>query len=76
MPASADPVERSLPPGWGGVVALAFAITLVPGILVFAVLHARGLSLGAASLFGLLAVFLGMIAYPLVLRQIFKAESP
>ena len=57
-------------PGLGAVLALAFAITLVPGVVVAAVLRVVGVPLGPALLAGLLAVFVGMGCYPMVLRRL------
>ena len=58
------------PPSLGTVLALAFVITLVPGIVVAVVLRLVGLPLGPALLLGLLAVFVGMGCYPRVLRRL------
>jgi hypothetical protein len=57
-------------PGLGAVLALAFAITLVPGVAVAGLLRLAGLPLGAALLLGLLAVFAGMGCYPVLLRRL------
>jgi xanthosine utilization system XapX-like protein len=54
----------------GTVLALAFVITLVPGILVAVVLRLVGVPLGPTLLFGLLAVFVGMGYYPRLLRRL------
>ena len=58
------------PPGLGTVFALAFVITMVPGILVAVVLRLVGVPIGPALLLGLLAVFVGMGCYPRVLRRL------
>jgi hypothetical protein len=58
------------PPSLGTVMALAFVITLVPGILVAVVLRLVGLPIGPALLLGLLAAFVGMGCYPRVLRRL------
>jgi Flp pilus assembly protein TadB len=55
-------------PGVGAFAALAFVVVLVPAILVTTVLHAVGASLAVACMLGLLTAFLGMGAYPRVLR--------
>ncbi len=57
-------------PGLGTVLAIAFLITMVPGILVAVVMRLVGLPLGPALLLGLLAVFVGMGCYPRVLRRL------
>lgn len=62
-------------PSLGAVMALAFVITLVPGILVAVVLRLIGLPLGPALLLGLLAVFVGMGCYPRVLRRLGGSQS-
>jgi hypothetical protein len=56
-------------PSLGLVLALAFLITLVPGILVAVLLRLVGVPIGPALLLGLLAVFVGMGCYPRVLRR-------
>jgi hypothetical protein len=55
-------------PGIGAFAALAFAVVLVPAILVTTILHAVGASLAVACMLGLLTAFVGMGAYPRVLR--------
>ena len=57
-------------PSLGTVLALAFVITLVPGILVAVVLRLVGVPLGPALLLGLVAVFVGMGCYPRLLRRL------
>jgi hypothetical protein len=57
-------------PSLGTVLALAFVITMVPGILVAVVLRLVGVPLGPALLLGLLAVFAGMGFYPRLLRRL------
>lgn len=61
---------RGGPPGIGAISALAFALVLVPGIVVYAVLSAFGLPIGAAGLLGLLVMVVCMGAYPVVLRRL------
>ena len=63
------------PPSLGTVMALAFLITLVPGILVAVVLRLVGVPIGPALLLGLLAVFVGMGCYPRVLRRLGERDG-
>jgi membrane protein YdbS with pleckstrin-like domain len=55
-------------PGVGAFAALAFAVVLIPAILVAAILRSVGASLGVACMLGLLMAFVGMGIYPRMLR--------
>ena len=57
-------------PGIGAFAALAFVVVLVPAILLTTVLHAVGASLPVSCMLGLLTAFIGMGAYPRVLRAL------
>lgn len=57
-------------PGIGAISALAFALVLVPGIAVYAVLSVLGLPIGAAGLLGLFVMVVCMGVYPVVLRRL------
>ncbi|SNQ48650.1 conserved hypothetical protein [Frankia canadensis] len=57
-------------PGIGSIFVLAFLVILVPGVLAYVVLDWAGLPIGAASLLGLLVVFLGLGFFPTVLRRL------
>ena len=61
--------RRPKPPGIGAISMLAAVVVLVPGIVVYALLRAAGLAIGAAGLLGLLVMILGMVAYPVLLRR-------
>ena len=56
--------------GLGAVLALAFAVTLVPGVVLAGGLRFVGVPLGPSLLIGLLGVFAGMGCYPLLLRRL------
>jgi hypothetical protein len=57
-------------PGIGAIAALAFVVVLVPAIGVASLLSAFGAALGVACMLGLLTAFIGMGAYPQVLRRL------
>jgi heme O synthase-like polyprenyltransferase len=57
-------------PGIGSITALAFAVVLVPAILVTALLSAFGAVLALACMLGLLTAFIGMAVYPRVLKRL------
>jgi membrane protein YdbS with pleckstrin-like domain len=57
-------------PGIGSITALAFAVVLVPAIIVASVLNAFGLPLGVSCMLGLLTAFIGMGCYPRLLRRL------
>jgi hypothetical protein len=70
VPDGRTSVAANSTPGLGTVLALAFLVTLVPGLVVAALLRLAGLPLGAALLIGLVAIFVGMGCYPRVLRRL------
>jgi membrane protein YdbS with pleckstrin-like domain len=57
-------------PGIGSITALAFAVVLVPAILVAVILGAFGASLAITCMLGLLTAFVGMGFYPKLLRRL------
>lgn len=57
------------PPGIGAISMLAAVVVLVPGIVVYVLLRAVGLEIGGAGVLGLLAMIIGMVAYPVLLRR-------
>jgi hypothetical protein len=63
-------------PGIGSITALAFVVVLVPAIVVAAVLHAFGASLAVSCMLGLLTAFIGMGAYPKVLKGLGWLPDP
>lgn len=63
-------------PGIGSITALAFAVVLVPAIVVAAILGAVGLPLAVSCMIGLLTAFIGMACYPRVLRRLGWASGP
>ncbi len=62
------PADTKGLPGVGAFAGLAFAVVLVPALLVAALLKGVGASLAVACMIGLVMVFVGMAAYPKVLR--------
>jgi hypothetical protein len=64
------PVRPPGAPGIGSIFVLAFLVILVPGVAAYAVLDWVGLPIGAASLLGLLIVFVGLGSFPMVLRRL------
>jgi len=69
-PAPAPAAQGSREPGIGAIAALAFAVVLVPGILLYAVLRAVGLEIGPAGLLGLALMFGCVVIYPVLLRRL------
>lgn len=69
-PAMPRPARPPGAPGIGSIFVLAFLVILVPGVLAYVVLDWAGLPIGAASLLGLLVVFLGLGFFPTVLRRL------
>ncbi len=65
-----DDEPRATMPGIGAITVLAFVVVLVPAILVAALLSVFGVPLGPACMLGLLTAFIGMAAYPKVLRRL------
>ncbi len=57
-------------PGIGAITVLAFVVVMVPGIVLYVVLRAFGLAVGPAGLLGLLAMFVCVFAYPVLLRRL------
>jgi hypothetical protein len=58
------------PAGIGSITALAFVVVLLPAILVASLLSLFGSSLAVACMLGLLTAFIGMAAYPRVLKSL------
>lgn len=58
------------PPGIGSITALAFVVVLVPAVVVASLLSAFGAALAVACMLGLLTAFIGMAAYPRVLKRL------
>lgn len=58
------------PPGVGSITALAFVVVLVPAIIVASLLSVFGAALAVACMLGLLTAFIGMAAYPKVLKRL------
>jgi hypothetical protein len=56
------------PAGIGSITVLAFVVVLVPAILVASLLSVFGASLAVSCKLGLLPAFIGMAAYPRVLK--------
>jgi hypothetical protein len=69
MTADRRPAPGRRPPGIGAISLLAGGVVLVPGILLYVVLRAVGLGIGAAGLLGLLLMIVCMCAYPVILRR-------
>lgn len=67
-----DPRRVAALPSVGRLATIGLLAVLVPGLIVFAIGRLAGLSLGAAGLLGLLAMFLGMGWYPTYLRRLGK----
>jgi hypothetical protein len=69
-----DPAGRRDPanqlPGIGAITGLAFVVVLVPAIIVAVVLNTFGAALAVSCMLGLLTAFIGMAAYPRVLRKL------
>ncbi|MCW2549283.1 MAG: hypothetical protein JWN96_3743 [Mycobacterium sp.] len=64
--------DRTAPnmPGIGAITGLAFVVVLVPAIIVAVVLNVCGAALAVSCMLGLLIAFVGMAAYPRVLRKL------
>ena len=67
-----DPRRVEAFPSVGRLTSVGAAAVLVPGIVVFAICVAAGLSTGSAGGFGLLAMLCGMGWYPVYLRRLVK----
>jgi hypothetical protein len=66
----ADPERLAQVPTVSRLTSLGAAAVLVPGVLVFVVGRLAGLGNGAAGLFGLLAMLVGMCLFPIYLRRL------
>ena len=66
--AASQRTEPASLPGVGAFAGMAFAVVLVPALLVAGILRVAGASLAVACMVGLAIVFVGMAAYPRVLR--------
>lgn len=64
------------PPGIGSITALAFVVVLVPAIVAASLLRAFGAALALACMLGLLVAFIGMAAYPRVLKRLGWLPGP
>ena len=63
------PPNAPAPDHVGRIWALAFAMVLIPGILVAVGLRAAGAPLAAAGMLGLLVMLIATVAYPLLLKR-------
>jgi hypothetical protein len=68
-PTAPTRAEPSMP-GIGAITGLAFVVVLVPAIIVAVILNAVGAALALSCMLGLLMAFVGMAAYPKVLRKL------
>jgi hypothetical protein len=67
-----DPARVAALPSLGWLSFVGAAAVLVPGIVIFIICRVAGLETGAAGSWGLLAMLLGMVGYPLYLRRLGK----
>jgi hypothetical protein len=69
-----EPAGRPEPanamPGIGAFTGLAFVVVLVPAIIVAVVLNVCGAALAVSCMLGLFIAFVGMAAYPRMLRKL------
>ncbi len=67
-----DPRRLAAMPSVGRLTLIGVLAVLVPGLVVFGIARAAGLSTGSSGLLGLLAMFVGMGWYPTYLRRLGK----
>lgn len=63
-------------PSLGWLSFLGAAVVLLPGLVVFVLGRVCGLGTGASGAWALLAMLVGLVAYPLYLRRLGRRLTP
>lgn len=76
QPRRIDPARVAALPSLGHLALVGMAAVLLPGIAIFVLAASLGLATGPAGLLGLLAMFVGLGAYPFYLRRLSRRLPP